>query len=107
MAQIRPFFCIRPCREKAARIAALPYDVYSREEAKQEAVRNPDSFLNIDRPETQFPDDTDMYDEKVYQKARELLWQQIADGTFVKEEKRCYYIYELTMDGRTQTGIVA
>lgn len=107
MAQIRPFFCIRPCREKAARIAALPYDVYSREEAKQEAVRNPDSFLNIDRPETQFPDDTDMYDEKVYQKAHELLWQQIADGTFVKEEKRCYYIYELTMDGRTQTGIVA
>ncbi len=107
MAQIRPFFCIRPCREKAARIAALPYDVYSREEAKQEAVRNPDSFLNIDRPETQFPDDTDMYDEKVYQKAHELLWKQIADGTFVKEEKRCYYIYELTMDGRTQTGIVA
>ena len=50
MADIRPFPCIRPCREKAADIAALPYDVYNRKEAKQEAVNNPDSFLNIDRP---------------------------------------------------------
>ncbi len=107
MAQIRPFFCIRPCREKAARIAALPYDVYSRAEAKQVTAQNPDSFLNIDRPETQFADDVDMYDDKVYQKAREMLWKQVEDRTFLKEEKRCYYIYELTMDKRTQTGIVA
>ncbi len=107
MADIRPFPCIRPCREKAAGIAALPYDVYNRQEAKQETEKNPDSFLNIDRPETQFPDDMDMYDEKVYQKAHDLLWGKIADGTFVREEKPCYYIYELTMDGRTQTGIVA
>ncbi len=107
MAQIRPFFCIRPCREKAARIAALPYDVYSRAEAKQVTAQNPDSFLNIDRPETQFADDADMYDDKVYQKAREMLWKQVEDNTFLKEEKRCYYIYELTMDKRTQTGIVA
>ncbi|MCI8891271.1 MAG: DUF1015 domain-containing protein [Eubacterium sp.] len=107
MADIRPFPCIRPCREKAADIAALPYDVYNRKEAKQEAVNNPDSFLNIDRPETQFPDDMDMYDEKVYQKAHDLLWKKIEDGTFIREEKPCYYIYELTMDGRTQTGIVA
>ena len=107
MAQIRPFFCIRPCREKAARIAALPYDVYSRAGAKQVTAQNPDSFLNIDRPETQFADDADMYDDKVYQKAREMLWKQVEDRTFLKEEKRCYYIYELTMDKRTQTGIVA
>ena len=107
MAQIRPFFCIRPCREKAARIAALPYDVYSRAEAKQVTAQNPDSFLNIDRPETQFADDADMYDDKVYQKAREMLWKQVEDRTFLKEEKLCYYIYELTMDKRTQTGIVA
>ena len=48
-----------------------------------------------------------MYDDKVYQKAREMLWKQVEDRTFLKEEKRCYYIYELTMDKRTQTGIVA
>lgn len=107
MAIIRPFFCIRPCKEKASKIAALPYDVYNRREAKEEALRHPDSFLNIDRAETQFPDDVDMYDEKVYQKAHDMLWEKVADGTFLKEEKRCYYIYELTMQGRTQTGIAA
>jgi len=58
MADIRPFSCIRQCREKADKIAALPYDVYSREEARQQTAGNPDSFLNIDRPETQFPEGT-------------------------------------------------
>lgn len=107
MADIRPFPCIRPCREKADRIAALPYDVYSRAEARQVSAGNPDSFLNIDRPETQFAENIDMYDDKVYQKAHDLLWERVADGSFVKEETRCYYIYELTMDARIQTGIVA
>ena len=107
MADIRPFFCIRPCREKADKIAALPYDVYSREEARQQTAGNPDSFLNIDRPETQFPEGVDMYEERVYQKAHDLLWEKVADGTFIKDKQRCYYIYELTMDGRAQTGIAA
>lgn len=107
MADIRPFSCIRPCREKADRIAALPYDVYNREEARQAVADNPDSFLNIDRPETQFPADIDMYADQVYQKAHDLLWEKVADGSFIRDEKRCYYIYELTMDGRTQTGITA
>lgn len=107
MADIRPFLCIRPCREKADKIAALPYDVYSKEEAKQAVAGNPDSFLNIDRPETQFSDDVDMYDSKVYQKAHDLLWEKVADGSFIRDEKQCYYVYELTMNGRTQTGIAA
>ncbi len=107
MADIRPFLCIRPCREKADKIAALPYDVYSKEEAKQAVAGNPDSFLNIDRPETQFSDDVDMYDSKVYQKAHDLLWERVADGSFIRDEKQCYYVYELTMNGRTQTGIAA
>lgn len=107
MAEIRPFSCIRPCREKASKIAALPYDVYSRAEAKQAVEGNPDSFLNIDRPETQFPDGTDMYADEVYQKAHSLLWEKVADGSFIRDSRRCYYIYELTMDGRTQAGIVA
>ena len=45
MAEIRPFACVRPCREKAAKIAALPYDVYNRKEAKEEVLREPESFL--------------------------------------------------------------
>ncbi len=107
MATIRPFEAIRPAKDKASQIAALPYDVYNRQEAKEEVKDKPLSFLRIDRAETQFSDDVDTYDERVYQKAHDMLWDMVDRGDFVREEKPCYYIYELTMDGRTQTGIVA
>ncbi|MDD6039309.1 MAG: DUF1015 domain-containing protein, partial [bacterium] len=107
MANIRPFQAIRPAQDKAAAIAALPYDVYNRQEAKQVVANNPDSFLNIDRAETQFDDSVDTYADCVYQKAHDLLWEKVANGDFVLEQDNCYYIYELTMDGRVQTGIVA
>ncbi len=107
MAKVLPFYGIRPTVEKCSKIAALPYDVYNREEAKVVVSKNPDSFLAIDRAETSFPDDVDTYDERVYQKAHDLLWDKINKGDFVKENKKVYYIYELIMDGRSQTGIVA
>ena len=66
MADIKPFRCIRPLPELASRVAALPYDVYSRAEAAVEAKKDELSFLNIDRPETQFSPYEDMYSEKVY-----------------------------------------
>lgn len=107
MAEIKPFLCIRPAEGKAAVIAALPYDVYNRKEAKETVEKNPDSFLKIDRAETQFDESVDTYDECVYQKAHDLLWDMVEKGDFIQEEKKCYYIYELTMEGRVQTGIVA
>ncbi len=107
MATIKPFLCIRPTKELASRVAALPYDVYNRQEAKEAAKLDELSFLNIDRAETQFDDSMDIYDDKVYQKAKELLEKRITDGVYIKEETPSYYIYELIMDGRSQTGIVA
>ncbi len=107
MATVKPFCCIRPNREVVSNVAALPYDVYNREEAKAVVAGNPLSFLNIDRAETQFPDDVSLHDPRVYEKAHELLEAWITDGTLVSDESECYYIYELTMDGRAQTGIVA
>ncbi len=107
MATIKPFYCIRPTAELAHRVAALPYDVYNRSEAKAVVAKDTLSFLNIDRAETQFPDDVDTYADCVYAKAAELLNARIGDGTFVTDTTTNYYIYELTMDGRTQTGIVA
>ncbi len=106
MAKIRPFRAIRPAKGLEKSIAALPYDVYSRKEAKEAVQDAPLSFLRIDRAETQFPDDVDTYDERVYHKAKELLSEQIAKGEFVTEEKPCFYLYELEMEGRKQTGIV-
>lgn len=107
MANVRPFRAIRPIPGKAAKIAALPYDVYNRQEAKEAVKNNPDSFLNIDRAETQFDDSVDTYAACVYEKAHDLLWEKIESGDFIREESPCYYIYELTMEGRVQTGIVA
>ena len=107
MADIRPFMSIRPEKGKAAKIAALPYDVYNREEATKEVERHPQSFLSIDRAETQFPLSVDMYDDKVYERAHDTLWQWVEDGTFLTEDKKCYYLYELTMNGRVQTGVAA
>lgn len=107
MAVVKPFICIRPAKEHAAEVAALPYDVYNRKEACAAVKGNPLSFLNIDRAETQFSDDVDTYTDCVYEKARELLDSQIADGIYVTDTGDHYYLYELTMDGRSQTGIVA
>lgn len=107
MAIIRPFQAYRPKKGLEDKIAALPYDVYNREEAYEAVKGNPLSFLNIDRAETQFDSSVDTYADVVYEKAHELLWQMIEKGEFVQEDKPVYYIYELTMDKRVQTGIVA
>ena len=107
MAKIIPFCAVRPRTDLAGRIAALPYDVYSREEAYEAVKDDSLSFLRIDRPETQFPADYDMYAQEVYEKARDMLNDMIHDGAFVQEEKRAYYVYELVMNGRSQVGIAA
>ena len=107
MASIRAFAAIRPRKDLTERIAALPYDVYSREEAKKEVEKEPLSFLKIDRAETQFPDSVDTYAPEVYEKAHDTLWEMKKQGEFVQDEAPCFYVYELTMDGRTQRGLVA
>lgn len=107
MAIIRPFACVRPKQDLAAKVAALPYDVYNRKEAYEEVQKEPLSFLSIDRPETAFDETVDTYADCVYEYASERLNSMIREGVFETEGKPCYYIYELTMDGRSQTGIVA
>lgn len=107
MAKIKAFCCIRPREDLADKIAALPYDVYNRKEAKEVVSKNNLSFLKIDRAETQFDDSVDTYADCVYEKAREQLDEMINDGSFITDNDKAYYIYELTMNGRSQTGIAA
>ena len=107
MANIIPFRAVRPRADLAEKIAALPYDVYSREEAREVVKGDDYTFLRIDRPETQFPEDYDMYAPEVYEKAAEMLRQMIEDGLFIQESRAAYYVYELVMDGRSQVGIGA
>ncbi|MFR4570281.1 MAG: DUF1015 domain-containing protein [Collinsella stercoris] len=102
-----PFPCIRPVPEHAAEVAALPYDVFDRAEAAAYVADRPLSFLNIDRPETQFAPEQDMYAPEVYERGAALLRERIEDGTLVEDRNLSYYIYELSWEGHTQTGIVA
>lgn len=106
MATIRPFNSVRPREDIASKVAALPYDVYNREEALEEVLKEPLSFLKIDRAETQFDKDVSPYDFKVYEQARDTLQDMMKEGTLLKEGQNCYYVYELNMDGRSQTGLV-
>ena len=107
MAKVIPFRAIRPRADLADRIAALPYDVYSRQEAYEKVKGDSYTFLRIDRPETQFPPDYDMYASEVYEKASEMLNDMLLHGLFIEEAKDAYYVYELVMNGRSQIGIGA
>ena len=106
MAQIRPFKAYRPCQGMEKRIAALPYDVYNRAEACEVVKKNPESFLAVDRAETQFGEEVDTYADCVYEKADQMLREKIQEGKFVQDPMPCFYLYELTMDGHSQTGVV-
>ncbi|MCR5720479.1 MAG: DUF1015 family protein [Lachnospiraceae bacterium] len=107
MAHVKPFSAYRPKSGLENTLAALPYDVYNREEATEFVKKHPDSFLAIDRAETFFDTSVDTYDPIVYKKARQVLDDKIKNGAYVKDNKPCYYLYQETMDGRSQTGIVA
>ena len=106
MAIIRPFQAVRPSREKAPLVAALPYDVMTTEEARQMTKGNPDSFLHVDKAEIDMDPSVDPYDMAVYQKARDTLYQMLEKGVFIQDPKPYYYIYRLTWMGKSQTGLV-
>lgn len=106
MSVLRPFKAIRPTKENAEKVAALPYDVMNSEEAREMVKENPLSFLHVDKAEIDLPEDTYIYDEKVYLKARENLDKLSENGICKQDEKPCLYIYRQIMNGRAQTGIV-
>ena len=86
MAVVKPFRCIHPAKGFEKQVASLPYDVYSRTEARQAVAGRPYSFLNIDRPETQFLEDVDMYSSEVYQKAGVMLEEWLKNVIFTEEK---------------------
>lgn len=105
MAVFQAFRALRPVGDKAGEVAALPYDVVTRQEAGEICKKNPLSFLRVDRGETDLEEDVDLYDDRVYQRAADNLQDLEAQGILVQDEKPCYYLCELTRAGRVQTGI--
>lgn len=107
MASILPFRALRPTKEIAPKLASRPYDVLNSQEAREEAAGNPESFLHITKSEIDLPENIDIHTQSVYEKAKENIQQFIEKGWLFREDKPCYYIYRLIMNGRSQTGIVA
>ncbi len=106
MAHIAPFKALRPTPALAAAVASRPYDVLNSDEARVEVKNNPHSFLHITKSEIDLPGDMHPYSRLVYDKAKENLHNMISSGTLIREPKECYYIYQLVMGERSQTGLV-
>jgi len=106
MAFIKPFKGVRPEKELAEKVAALPYDLMNTEEAMQMAAGNDVSFLHISRPEIDMPEGTDIHSDEVYTKGHENLAAFMARGVLLQDESERYYVYRQKMGGITQTGLV-
>ena len=106
MAIVRPFKAIRPKKDLAEKVAALPYDVMNSDEAREMVKSNPYSFLHVDKAEIDLDRSIDLYDKKVYEKASENLTDMIKNHIMESDEKPYLYIYRQIMNGKAQTGIV-
>ncbi|MBT8120003.1 MAG: DUF1015 family protein [Gammaproteobacteria bacterium] len=107
MPLIKPFAGLRPVPERAEEVVAPPYDVLNSAEARERAAGRPWSFLHISKAEIDLPEGTDPYDPSVYAKSAENLQKMMQEGILMREDKPCYYVYRLIMDGHSQVGLVA
>jgi len=101
MASVIPFKALRPQPQFAPKVASRPYDVLNSHEAKVEARGNPHSFLHITKSEIDLSENTDIHSSYVYEKAKENLNAFIQRGVLFREDKACFYIYQLIMNGRS------
>ena len=106
MANIKPFRALRPKKDLAEKVASRPYDVLNSDEAREEAEGNEYSFLHITKSEIDLPGDIDIHSTAVYEKAKANLQHLVSNKTLFQEDSECYYIYQLRMNGRSQTGLV-
>lgn len=107
MAIIRPFTALMPEPSVAPKVASVPYDVLNSEEAKSLTRNNNLSLLNCTRSEIHFPKDHNPYDSSVYEKAKTELERIKSEAPLIVDSEPSFYLYELTMEGRKQTGIAA
>ncbi len=105
--KVKAFRGVHPTAGLAARVASVPYDVVSTEEARAMAAGNPHSFLHVVRAEIDLAEGTDHYAPEVYAQSARALAKMRADGVLVQDRDRQLYVYELTMGGHTQCGVAA
>ena len=106
MIVLKPFKAIRPTKELAPKVAALPYDVMDSQEAREMTKNNPYSFLHVDKAEIDLDSNIDPYDLRVYEKAKENLKSMMDDEILIKDSKESLYVYKQVMNGKEQIGLV-
>ena len=105
MAKVKPFRGLRPKSEFAKEVASPPYDVLNAKEAREIVKNHPNSFLRVNKAELEFDDNISSYSEEVYQRGKENLQKLWENGLMIRDEKPCFYLYRLTMNGKSQTGL--
>ena len=106
MANVTPLRFWRAAPQVAARIAAVPYDVVDRAQARQLAVGNPLSFLHVTKPEIDLPDDVSATSDRVYTQGERALRRLAQEGALQEERVPCYFAYALKQGEHTQVGVV-
>ncbi len=107
MANISEFSGLRPKKDVVEKVAVLPYDVVSTEEAREMAGGNPLSFFHVSKPEIDLPQGIDYQDPKVYEHGKKNLVRMVDQGVLFQDRFPCLYLYTQILDGREQTGLVA
>ncbi len=104
--KVKAFRGVRPRADLAAKVASVPYDVVNVDEARELAADNPYSFLHVVRAEIDLPEGADHYSSDVYAQSAKALVAMRSEGVLVQDEERQLYVYELTMGGHTQCGVI-
>lgn len=106
MALVLPFPAVRPDKKFVSQVAALPYDVMTREEGQKAVAGNPLSFMHVEKSEIDVPDHTKSNDDLIYQTAKRNFIDMRVKGILIQDESPRYYIYRQQMGSQIQTGIV-
>jgi uncharacterized protein (DUF1015 family) len=107
VAIIKPFRALRPTLEKSKQVSCVPYDVVYESEVRAFIEKNPLSFLRVTRSEAEFAEGENPPCEEVFARAKANLQQFIDAEIFASEAEPSVYIYRLSSDAHSQTGIVA
>ena len=105
--RIHPFAALRPTAALAREVSCPPYDVVDGAQATAIAATSPRSWMHVIRSEVDLPAGTDPYSDAVYQKARETFLQFQGNGTLNRDPAPTFYLYQQSLNGHTQTGLVA
>ncbi len=107
MSALKPFRGLRPKKELVLKVAAPPYDVVNREEARKYAEGNAHSFFHVSRPEIDLPASVDEHADEVYTLGLKNLQAFIAQGILTRDDAAAFYVYRQKMGSHVQVGLVA